>query len=72
MKNQELGISELHQRETHLDEIKNYNQLKVIRAMQKNRLSDTHFGGTTGYGYDDSGRETLEKVYADVFKCIDK
>ncbi len=48
-----------------------YNQLKVIRAMQKNSLSDSHFNGTTGYGYDDRGREVLDAVYADVFKAED-
>ena len=47
------------------------NQLKVIAAMQKNRVSDIHFSGTTGYGYNDLGRETLEQVYADVFHTED-
>ena len=47
------------------------NQLKVISAMQKNRVSDVHLSGTTGYGYNDLGRETLEKVYADVFGTAD-
>lgn len=49
------------------DTIAEYNQLKVLSAMQKNRLSDIHFSATTGYGYNDLGRDTLEKVYADVF-----
>ncbi|MBR5381773.1 MAG: methionine gamma-lyase family protein [Oscillospiraceae bacterium] len=40
---------------------------KVLAAFQKNRVSDACFGGTTGYGYDDRGRETLDRVYADVF-----
>ncbi|MDD4295590.1 MAG: methionine gamma-lyase family protein [Ruminiclostridium sp.] len=44
-----------------------YNQSKVIHAMQKYRLSDTHFAGSTGYGYNDRGREVLEQVYAEVF-----
>ncbi len=48
-----------------------YNQLKVIKAMQNNRLSDSHFAGTTGYGYDDMGRDVLDAVYADVFKAED-
>ena len=39
--------------------------------MQKNRVSDIHFSGTTGYGYNDLGRETLEQVYADVFHTED-
>ena len=50
-----------------IEEICEYNQLKVIHAMQKNRVSERHFAGTTGYGYDDDGRDTLEKVYADIF-----
>ncbi|MGE4213909.1 MAG: aminotransferase class I/II-fold pyridoxal phosphate-dependent enzyme [Anaerotignaceae bacterium] len=50
-----------------IDEITEYNQLKVLAAMQKNKLSDTHFAATTGYGYNDLGRDTLEQVYADVF-----
>lgn len=44
-----------------------YNQLKVIKAMQDNRVSDIHFAATTGYGYNDLGRDTLEKVYASCF-----
>ena len=48
-----------------------YNQLKVIRAMQQNGLSDSHFNGTTGYGYGDRGREVLDNVYASVF-CAQK
>lgn len=50
-----------------IDRITEINQYKVLRAMQKNNLSDTHFNGTTGYGYNDLGRDTLEKIYADVF-----
>ncbi len=46
-----------------------YNQLKVIKAMQKNRVSDIHFAATTGYGYNDLGRDTLEQVYASVFEA---
>lgn len=54
-----------------INSIKEYNQIKVIRAMQNNNLSDTHFNGTTGYGYDDRGREVLDSVYAEVFKAED-
>ena len=50
-----------------IDAIAEQNQYKVIHAMQKNRLSDIHFAATTGYGYNDLGRDTLEKIYADVF-----
>lgn len=54
-----------------IDKIAEYNQLKVINAMQENRVSDIHFAGTTGYGYNDIGRETLERVYASVFHTED-
>ena len=50
-----------------LDETAEYNQCKVIAAMQKHRVSAACFAATTGYGYDDVGRENLERVYADVF-----
>lgn len=51
-----------------IDSIAEYNQLKVLHAMQKNKLSDIHFAATTGYGYNDLGRDTVESIYADVFK----
>ena len=54
-----------------IDEVKQLNQLKVIKAMQENKLSDSHFNGTTGYGYDDRGREVLDSVYADIFQTED-
>lgn len=54
-----------------INSIREFNQYKVIKAMRDNRLSDTHFGGTTGYGYDDRGREVLDAVYASVFKAED-
>lgn len=50
-----------------IDEKAEYNQMKVISAMQKNRVSEACFHYASGYGYDDLGRDTLEKVYADVF-----
>ena len=50
-----------------IDETAEYNQMKVIKAMQENRVSDIHFAATTGYGYNDLGRDTLEAVYASVF-----
>ena len=50
-----------------IDAITEQNQYKVLAAMQKNKVSDTHFAATTGYGYNDLGRDTLEQVYADVF-----
>lgn len=59
----------LQERFRAIDERAEYNQLKVIRAMQKNRVSDIHFAATTGYGYNDLGRDTLEEVYASVFQA---
>ena len=61
----------LHDRWAEIDELSEYNQLKVIDAMQKNQVSEACLLGTTGYGYGDLGRETLEKVYADIFNTQD-
>ncbi len=75
----ELGISqkvlnfglkieeELKERFASIDETAEYNQMKVIKAMQKARVSDIHFAATTGYGYNDLGRDVLEEVYARTF-----
>ena len=54
-----------------IDEIAEYTQLKVIRAMQKCRVSEACLSGTTGYGYNDLGRDTLEQVYAEIFHAED-
>ncbi len=51
-----------------LDETMHLNGAKVLYAMQKNKLSDVHFAATTGYGYNDLGREVVEQIYADIFK----
>jgi cystathionine beta-lyase family protein involved in aluminum resistance len=51
------------------DEIREYNQLKVLDAFQKERISESHFTNTTGYGYGDIGRDSLDKVYANIFNC---
>ncbi len=76
---QGMGISEdickfvekieekLKDRYKEIDRVTEYNQLKILSAMQKHKVSEVHFNGTTGYGYNDLGRETLEKVYAEVF-----
>ena len=50
-----------------IDKRAEFNQMKVIKAMQDNRVSDIHFAATTGYGYNDLGRDTLEAVYASAF-----
>lgn len=47
------------------------NSMKVLESFKKNRLSEIHFNSTTGYGYDDIGREVIEKIYSDIFKCED-
>ncbi|MCI6691950.1 MULTISPECIES: aminotransferase class I/II-fold pyridoxal phosphate-dependent enzyme [unclassified Clostridium] len=49
------------------DEIREYNQLKVLKAFQEERISESHFTNSSGYGYDDIGRDSLDKVYARVF-----
>ncbi len=79
----QLGISEqvydycskieetLKDRFAKIDQVTELNQLKVIQAMQKNQLSEAHFMATTGYGYNDIGRECLEAIYADVFHTED-
>ena len=63
----EKAITSLRERFDAIDKIAEYNQAKVLSALQKNRVSAQCFAATTGYGYDDLGRDTLEKVYADVF-----
>ena len=60
-------LKQLRPRFEAVDAVAEYNQAKVLAAMQKNRVSAQCFAATTGYGYDDVGRDTLEKVYADVF-----
>ena len=57
----------LKERFEKFDKTAEYNQMKVLLAMQKNKVSAECFGSSSGYGYDDIGRETLEKVYADTF-----
>ncbi len=61
----------LKERFSAIDAIAEYNQLKVLQAMQENRVSAECFNATSGYGYNDLGRETLEKVYATCFKGED-
>lgn len=80
---QQFGISEavykygeeilasLQERFRRIDEVAEYNQLKVIRAMQECNVSEACLLGTTGYGYNDLGRDTLEKVYASLFHTED-
>jgi len=60
-------LCELKERFAQIDSVAEYNQGKVLAAMQKNRVNATCFAATTGYGYDDVGRDNLERVYADTF-----
>ena len=60
-------LERLRERFAQVDAVAEYNQAKVIAAMQKNRVGATCFAATTGYGYDDYGRDNLERVYADTF-----
>lgn len=62
--NIEAGLKERFER---IDRVAECNQLKVLHAMQMHHLAEAHFSPTTGYGYNDIGRETLEKVYASIF-----
>lgn len=64
-------LNDMKDRFERIDEVAELNQLKVIRAMQKKRVSESHLWGTTGYGYNDAGRDTLEAVYADIFQAED-
>ena len=63
----EQVLAGLKERFEGIDKNAEYNQMKVIKAMQDNRVAEVHFAATTGYGYNDSGRETLEAVYASCF-----
>lgn len=65
----EKSEAQIADRMAHWDRLAEYHQFKVIQAMQKVGLSDRHFHPTTGYGYDDEGREATEKIFADVFGC---
>ena len=60
----EKDIQEKHHE---INEIVEYNQRRVLEAFRNNRVSDSHFQSTSGYGYNDMGREVLDQVYADVF-----
>lgn len=64
----ERSLDDIKDQFDRLDKIKEYNQYKVLKAFQEERISDSHFTNSTGYGYDDLGREGIEKVYARVFK----
>lgn len=62
---------ELTEKFNEIDEVALFNTAKVLNAFKNNKISDTHFKATTGYGYDDMGRIAIEKVYSDIFKTED-
>ena len=64
-------LDSLKERFEKIDKVAEYNQIKVINAMQKNKVSEMHFNGSSGYGYNDDGRDNLEAVYASVFNTED-
>ena len=57
----------VYARFSEIDAVAEQNTRKVMEAFQNNRVSDACFAGTTGYGYNDLGREVLDKIYADIF-----
>ncbi len=63
--------NELQEEFKKINEICEYNSLKVLKAFHDNNLSEVHFNETTGYGYDDIGRETIEKIYSQIFNTED-
>lgn len=67
----DLAEKDLTEQFKRIDEVAQINQLRVMKAFADNKVSDTHFVPTTGYGYDDLGRDTLDKVYAQIFECED-
>ena len=67
----EQVLAELKERFEYIDTVAEYNQCKVVKAMQDSKVSEACLLGTTGYGYNDLGRDTLESVYASVFHTED-
>ena len=66
-----ISVESLKERFEKFDKTAEYNQMKVIKAMQDEKVAEMHLSGTTGYGYNDDGRDTLEKIYSDIFKTED-
>jgi len=67
----EQALEDLKENFEYIEEIKSFNQLKVLNAFHHSRLSYTHLNKTDGYGYSDSGRDVIEKIFAQVFGCED-
>jgi cystathionine beta-lyase family protein involved in aluminum resistance len=66
-----LVVRDIREQFDSIDQVRLYNQAKVLKAMQDERLSDTHFAGTTGYGYGDAGRDIIDRIFAKVFGAED-
>lgn len=64
-------LAGLEKRFKDIDTVAEYNQMKVLNAMQKNNTAEMHLHGSTGYGYDDEGRDNLERIYSDIFHTED-
>lgn len=62
---------EIREQFVKISEVESYNSLKVLNAFRKYQISESHFGTTTGYGYDDLGRDTIEKVFSEVLGSED-
>ncbi|MCB2356945.1 aminotransferase class I/II-fold pyridoxal phosphate-dependent enzyme [Clostridium estertheticum] len=65
----DIAIKDVQSEFDKLDEVREYNQLKVLTALQDERISESHFTNSSGYGYGDIGRDSLDKVYARIFNC---
>ncbi|MCB2292131.1 methionine gamma-lyase family protein [Clostridium algoriphilum] len=65
----DIAIQDVQGEFNKLDEIREFNQLKVLTALQDERISESHFTNSSGYGYGDIGRDSLDKVYARIFNC---
>lgn len=66
-----LAMSKIKPQFEHIEKIAEYNQIKVLNAFNNNKISEAHFMGTSGYGYNDLGRDAIESVYAEVFGTED-
>ncbi len=66
IKKAEIDLKDIYLK---IDEINEYNSMKVLSAFINNKVSTEHFNTTTGYGYNDLGREVIENIYKDIFKC---
>ncbi|MBE6050890.1 MAG: methionine gamma-lyase family protein [Clostridium sp.] len=65
----ERALKDVEEQFKKYDEIREYNQIKVLRAFQEENISDMHFTNSSGYGYDDAGRDSLDRVYAKIFNA---